>query len=412
MSTVTRCRCDDPLVGKYGPDQVCWRCWAIRHGDDGSTPQPETDQDRAAREAMESEPWRTNGYQQPYTGSEPPPHDDRQPNASTLAAKALEDSHVDLIAVISDGIPEPSYVPGCSGWLKAGSRYLVPAPAGTGKTLATLVVAVGVVEAGGTVRILDVENGAEEYARRLEDILAARDPDGTLAAACQQRLSYHAWPQLSLSWTAEEWAATAAGTDLVVFDSSRMALTSVGLAEDSADDYSKFIGQLVVPLSRAGTTTVILDNTGHDNQHRSRGTKAKEDLNEVVYRLAVIDAFTREHTGKVGLIRGRHRFSGLPRAVHIELGGGTYGPPVVQPEDEHGDGGGKFRPTRLMEHTSIAIEERPFGISNADLRDAVKGQNEAKALALRLLAEDGYIEQQRDGKTVLYHSLRPYREDD
>ncbi len=65
-----------------------------------------------------------------------------------------------------------------------------------------------------------------------------------------------------------------------------------------------------------------------------------------------------------------------------------------------------------MEHTSIAIEERPFGISNADLRDAVKGQNEAKALALRLLAEDGYIEQQRDGKTVLYHSLRPYREDD
>ncbi len=48
---------------------------------------------------------------------------------------------------------------------------------------------------------------------------------------------------------------------------------------------------------------MILDNTGHDNQHRSRGTKAKEDLNEVVYRLAVIDAFTREHTGKVGLIR-------------------------------------------------------------------------------------------------------------
>ena len=36
------------------------------------------------------------------------------------------------------------------------------------------------------------------------------------------------------------------------------------------------------PLFEAGVATVILDNTGHSDKNRSRGTSAKGDLNEVV----------------------------------------------------------------------------------------------------------------------------------
>jgi hypothetical protein len=91
-------------------------------------------------------------------------------------AAILEASRVDLIALIRNGIPERAYVPGCEPWLLAGKRYLIPATAGVGKSLAMETVAVAVVAAGGRVVILDVENGADEYARRLEDILTARDP--------------------------------------------------------------------------------------------------------------------------------------------------------------------------------------------------------------------------------------------
>jgi hypothetical protein len=65
-------------------------------------------------------------------------------------------------------------VPGCEPWLIASKRYLMPAPAGTGKSLAAIVIAVEVVASGGTVAILDVENGSEEYATRLDYVLGDR----------------------------------------------------------------------------------------------------------------------------------------------------------------------------------------------------------------------------------------------
>lgn len=328
---------------------------------------------------------------------------DPSPQPGTPGA-ALADSLVDLIDLIRHGIPEPTFVPGCTPWLISGKRYLCPAPAGAGKSLVWLTVAVTVVEAGGKVVILDVENGEDEYARRLEDILAARD-DVSLPDLCQQRLRYHAWPTLALTWNADEWAAELQDVDLVVFDSSRMALTSVGLAEDSADDYSQFMGRLIWPLSRAGITTVVLDNTGHDGD-RARGTKAKEDLNEVVYRLTVPRPFDRDTSGEARLVRGRHRFAGLPREIAIPLGGGAYGPPTVALDEGKA---GRFRPTNLMETTSKMIEHQP-GITATDLRSYVKGKTEYAALALRLLIEEGYVRTEPDGKTVRHHSVRRYRE--
>lgn len=328
---------------------------------------------------------------------------------ASAAGRALTESRVDLIGLIREGVPEPTYVPGCERWLRAGKRYLCPAPAGAGKSICWLTIAVSVVEAGGTVVVLDVENGADEYARRLEDILSGRDP--ALADACQRRLRYHEWPALSLSWTAEDWAAAVAGADAVIFDSSRMALSAVGLAENDADDYGKFAASLIMPLSRTGTTTIILDNTGHENKDRARGTIAKEDLNEVVYRLVVHSAFDRDRAGQVRLIRGRTRFAGLPREIRVDLGGGTYRAPVVAPDhlDEQGEPG--FRPTVLMERVSRAVETQPDMTTN-DIRNEVKGDNNAKTTALRILVREGYIAEAGTGQKRTHRSIKPYREDD
>ena len=150
--------------------------------------------------------------------------------AASAPAEALAAARVDLVEIIRNGIPERQFVPGCEPWLISAKRYLVPAPAGTGKSLAAAVIAVEIVDNGGSVAILDVENGAEEYAARLADILTDRSEE--VAQACSERLRYYAWPALRTDWGADEWAAALGGVDLVIFDSSRLMLSAAGLVED------------------------------------------------------------------------------------------------------------------------------------------------------------------------------------
>jgi AAA domain len=332
------------------------------------------------------------------------------PATSTAApAQALGAARVDLVERIREGIPERRLVPGGEPWLLAGKRYLIPAPAGTGKSLLALVVAVGVVEAGGTVAILDVENGADEYARRLADVLDARGgSSGALAGACMERLAYYEWPALRVTWGPEEWAAAFAGVDLAIFDSSRLVLSAAGLAEDSNDDYSTFVSALLVPLARAGITTVVLDNTGHEERERARGASAKADLNEVVYLVKVGEEFDRDQAGHLRLVRRRTRFAELPGELHVPLGGGAYGPAK---EVEPGTDSDGFRPTGLMERASQVIEASP-GLNRKDVLSMVGGKRNYAAQGLALLIAEGYVRREAEGRERLHYSERPYREVD
>lgn len=326
---------------------------------------------------------------------------------ATLPAQALAQSRVDLVELIREGVPEPAFVPGGEPWLLAGKRYLIPAPAGMGKSLVGLVIAVEVVQHGGRVIVLDVENGGEEYARRLQDILRARDHDGTLTGACKARLLYHSSPRLDLNWISDAWVEAVAGADLVIVDSSRFVLSQVGLAEDKADGYSRFMGELIMPLSRAGIATVIFDNTGRD-QDRERGSSTKRDLNEVVLALRAGAPFDRERAGFVKLVRTRERFTGLPKELHVHLGGDTYTAPVVA-SDTDADTESAFRPTGLMERVSRALEAEP-GLSKRAVRMKVRGGNAWVDLALGVLIEEGNVEPRRDGQATLHYSVKPYRE--
>lgn len=330
---------------------------------------------------------------------------DAGPNASTTLAEA----RVDLIERIREGLPPIEYVPGGDPWLRRGKRYLLAAGAGTGKSLLALVAATAIVEEGGTVAILDVENGADEYARRLADVLEARDDDrGTLAEACSERLRYFEWPALSVNWPAEEWIEAIGGADLVIFDSSRLILSAAGLSEDANDDYAKFVEGLLFPLARSGVATMVLDNTGHEEKGRARGASAKADLNEVVYVAEVRDAFDRERSGSLILKRKRSRFADLPLKLRLELGGGAYG--RLEPFEDDDEGSEGWRPTRLMQRVSEALEAATDGLNTREIRQRVSGDNGAKSKAIEVLVAEGFIEAAKDGRATVYRSLKAYRE--
>jgi hypothetical protein len=150
-----------------------------------------------------------------------------------------------------------------------------------------VVTALDIVAAGGTVVILDRENGPEESARRLETVLDARDADEGVREAVRKRLHYHAWPAMRLAWRHDpDYPDAFAGTDVVTFDSTRSHTAPLGLAEDASDDWAAFTASLIDPLMRAGITTVILDNAGHVDKDRPRGSSSKGDLCDVAFTKA------------------------------------------------------------------------------------------------------------------------------
>ena len=321
---------------------------------------------------------------------------------ATGPADALADARVDLVALIREGIPERELLVGTP--FLASKRYLFPAGAGAGKSLGGLVISVDVVAAGGTAAIIDVENGADEYARRLGLILAAREPE--VAQACARRLRYYAYPALSLSWGGADWTAALDGCDLVIFDSSRMVLSSVGLGEDKSDEYARFANAFLMPLSRAGVTTFTLDNTGHEERDRARGTAAKADLNEIVYTVKASREFSVDTTGELEFKRTRTRFAETPERLTMTIGGGIYNGPVVA-DAQAGDG--EFRPTALMERGSREVERQP-GLNSGELMTLVGSKREHSLKAVSLLVSEGYVRRKPDGRTQRHHSIKPYRE--
>lgn len=238
----------------------------------------------------------------------------------------LESARVDLVDYLLTGIPPRQFVPGCHGRFAAGKRHHLAADRKSGKSIAVGVVdVVDIIEAGGTVAVLDRENGEDEYARRLDDVLKARHADTALIAAVRERFRYYAWPSVRLEWaTNDAYPAAFAGVDLVIFDSSRKFLTHVKLEENKSDDYSRFAEALIDPLMRAGIATLILDNVGHEEKRRSRGTISKEDLADVIFSMTKTIEFNRDKTGRVELACEDSRFGDIHGRWTMEIGGGVY----------------------------------------------------------------------------------------
>jgi hypothetical protein len=115
-----------------------------------------------------------------------------------------------------------------------------------------------------------------------------------------------------------------AGTDLVILDSQRKFLTDFGLNEDSSGDLDYFMVTVIEPFFLARIATLILDNTGHKDESRGRGSSAKRDLGDVIFTMSTAKPFSVEATGAVRLEVSLAR-PGVFDTWRMELGGGRYG---------------------------------------------------------------------------------------
>ena len=244
-------------------------------------------------------------------------------NSAADFKRRVLDRRVDLVKHFQEGVPPIDYLPASDGMLIRGKRHLIPGPKKSGKSISMLVHWVKMAAIGAKVVIFDRENGADEYARRLYSILVAANLKDVQRKRVQKNLHYYAFPRFKPS-DAPHLVKLAMSADVVVYDATRMFMTDLGLQENSADDYSQFMASLVDPLAEANVATVVLDNTGHENQGRARATAAKGDLNEVLFTFEKVEQFNLDHQGKVRLKIADSRF-GNEGEWEMLIGGGAYG---------------------------------------------------------------------------------------
>ena len=250
--------------------------------------------------------------------------DEMREESSGSFAERVSQTRVNLVEVMRGDLTPPPEIEGSGGVLLEGVRHLWPMDRKGGKSIATEVTAVDIVLAGGRVVILDRENGERRYALRLKDIADARKLTEDHLTMLEERLSYYAYPRLRKG-DREEMVREMEGADLVVFDSSRMFLSSLNLRENESDDYAEFMAELIEPLHREGIATLILDNAGWSDSGRPRGSSAKEDLNEQLFHAEKSKEFDINTTGEI-LLGVKESRDGVTGTWSMRIGGGVYDP--------------------------------------------------------------------------------------
>lgn len=191
---------------------------------------------------------------------------------------------LDLAVLLDPNRPVREYVVG--GLIPAGAAVSLAAPAGTGKSLLTLGLALAVsrgrrafaglpIPRQRRVLYIDMENTPDDLAERFESFgLRRGDTLGGLTY-----LSLPALPPLDSRAGADELLAIldAYGLqsgDMVVLDSLQRV---IGGEENSADTMRAYYLYTGMRLKKAGLTSLRLDNTGKDVTRGSRGTSGKRD---------------------------------------------------------------------------------------------------------------------------------------
>lgn len=341
-----------------------------------------------------------------------PPDRDVQAARTTWAT-------VDLTAIVAgDQIdPPPNILSRTDGerLIYAGKAHVLQGEPESGKGWLALEMCRDEIKAGHPVVYIDFEDGPQTAVARLR-ALGVEDHEIMETfhyIRPDERLSDQARDELFA-------AVDAIRPSTAVIDGVTEGLTLHGWDIKDNGDVAKWLALLPRPLAATGAAVVQIDHVTKDRETRGRyaiGAQHKLAGVDVAYTLEVIDPFGRGRDGlvKVSVTKdrpGHVRQLGDGKTVAMmHLSSHDDGAAVtveLRPPARDGEG---FRPTRLMEKVSRAIEREP-GITKGEIRKAVGGNHGAKDTALHVLLAEDYVRFEVAGAAHHHHSVRPYREDD
>jgi hypothetical protein len=336
--------------------------------------------------------------------------------AEPAAAVASSWAPVDLRALLEGDTAQPAPTVGERSdghclFYERGRHAVVAEPESCKGWLAHAAAA-QCVRGGRRVLYVDFEGDAETAVERQAAL--GSEPDALVDALAYVRPTDPLAP-------GDVEALAALRPALAVLDGVTEGMVLHGLDPLSNVDAARWGELLARPLAAAGAAVAELDHPVKDREQRGRwalGAQHKLASLDAAYRLDVVEPFGR---GREGLVRvtvtkdrpghvRRHAAEG-GRVAEMRLASLPGGRVEVRLEPPAAGEGGAFRPTRLMERVSRAVEDEP-GLSKSAVRAAVPGNSEAKDLALETLVAEGWLERRREGQAHRHHSVRPYREAD
>ncbi|MDP9398619.1 MAG: AAA family ATPase [Actinomycetota bacterium] len=297
--------------------------------------------------------------------------------------------------------------------LYAGMLHLVIGESEAFKSWLALVAAMEQINAARPVLYVDFESTPDVACSRL---LALGCPREHIAAG----LTY-VQPQEPFSGATVEDLAPHVREDppaLVVFDGLNEGLALHGLDMNSATDIGTFYRLLPRRLALTGASVLLLDHPVKDRETRGRwasGSQHKVSGVDVAYTLEAVRPFgvglhgisrLRISKDRPGAVRGA-ALDGWLADLHLrsERDGSVLA--ELHPPRDSAE---VFRPTRLMEAVSLALEEAREGLSTRALRGAVHGKDVHKDYAVELLVGEGYVGREAGPcGASLHRSVRPFR---
>jgi hypothetical protein len=302
-----------------------------------------------------------------------------------------------------------------AGILYPGALHDLHGEPGHGKSWFAFHAGAEALRTGGAFGVLDYEGTPHVFVDRMralgvdDDVLCDRD-----------RVAYHNLPGKTGRREVEALTVQfiAMEARLVVLDAMLPALVRNGHDDNSNSDLATFYETVTRPLTAGGAAVCCVDHVTRDPSTRTRGARgagAKLQLVDVSYSVKLTRAFSRTQAGDFKVVCEKDRFGTWSigetvAVVHVEPhAGGTFLEVDVR-TPEQSDPDRPFRPTRIMENISRALEEAGPLATNA-LRTAAKGDDKVKPLARSLLVNEGYISEKREGQATVYASLKPYRDE-
>jgi hypothetical protein len=300
------------------------------------------------------------------------------------------------------------------GLLYPGALHDLHSEPSHGKTWFSLLAGRDVLYGGGGLVVLDYEGTAPTFVERLR-LLGVDDE----LIADEQRVAYHnltgRTSEQQVAALRDEVASLRAG--LVVVDAMLPALVRNGLDDNSNADLATFYESFVRPLTTTGAAVLCVDHMTKDAATRGRGARgagAKLQLVDVSYSVRLVKPFSRDRAGSFKIVCAKDRFGTFAigeTVADVQVARRDAGVMLELRTPERHDPDAPFRPTRIMEYLSRALEDHGE-LNTRALRVASRGDDKVKPLAIELLVNEGYIERHAKGQQVLYRSVRPYRDGD
>jgi hypothetical protein len=263
----------------------------------------------------------------------------------------------------------------------------------SGKSTAVIAAGLSAAVRGEKVLYLDRENGAALTKAKIADALEANEWPDVLESA---RFVGRHYPEMRADWQGAAFAEAIAGLGFtgVIYDSVREVAAQLGADTDDETDYSRLLNLLVTPLLQRDLWAVLLDNVGHVEKGRPKGSASKLDAAPIGYLVEKVEPFSPVLQGRIRLTCMRSRFGDTGREWSMAIGAGAFAVPRALTESPDAQ---RARHARDAENTfrdavvAVLREAHPLGrdlVIAAARKKGAKGRNEKLRDRLAALAAD------------------------